>query len=243
MMKVYAYMERGADKPISEDTILANSTLLKEGYYSSEATGNCVAIADGVGGNAGGREASEFVLARCKDELLKSDPQTTIRAINDALLTYAESVVGMEQMATTLSAILFSEDSPEIIVHIGNTRVSAIQGEYTKQLTKDHTTVELLRSRGDYEAAELAPQNEITACMGSGNKARLSQLQIIEVDREYSGYVITSDGIHDYLEIEDIEDFISFGDWSKQAFENLSQKAKDNGSNDDKSIVIVKGFQ
>ena len=55
--------------------------------------------------------------------------------------------------------------------------------------------------------------------------------------------MLTSDGIHDYMDVEDIEDFISRGDWSKQAFEKLSQQAKDNGSDDDKSIIIVKVWE
>lgn len=242
-MKVYAYMERGAEKLFSEDTMLANGTVLKDGFYSFDATGNCVAIADGVGGNAGGREASEYVLNRCRDELTKEDPRTTLLNINDGLLDFAKSVFGMEQMATTLSALLFNNVTPTKIVHVGNTRISAIQGEYTKQLTKDHTTAELLRARGDYDAAERAPQNEITACMGAGTPTSIAQLQIIEVEKEYSGFVLTSDGIHDYVDVEDIEDFISRGDWSKQAFEELSQQAKNNGSYDDKSIIIVRVWE
>ena len=243
MMKVYAYMERGAGKLFSEDTMLSNGTIMKEGFYTFDSPSDCVAIADGVGGNAGGREASEYVLGRCRNELSIEDPRTTIQKINSDLLEYARKMSGMEQMATTLSAIIFSDASPAKIVHIGNTRVSAIQGAYAKQLTKDHTTVEFLRARGDYDAADRAPQNEITACMGSGTKDRISQLQIIEVDRDYSGYVLTSDGIHDYLEAEDIEDYIACGDWSEQAFENLSRRARDNGSDDDKTIIIVKNWE
>lgn len=238
-MKVFAYMERGADKQFSEDTMLVAGTILKDGFYTYDATGDCVAIADGVGGNAGGREASEFVLNKCKDELTIDAPGDAIQRINKDLLAYAKGILGMEQMATTLSAILFHIDAPVKIVHVGNTRVSAIQGEYTKQLTKDHTTLEMLRARGDYDAAECAPRNEITACLGSGTSERIAQLQIVEVDRAYSGYVITSDGFHDHLDIEDIEDFISRADWSRQAFEALSNKAKDNGSNDDKSIIVI----
>lgn len=242
-MKVYAYMERGAGKLFSEDTMLVNGSVLKEGFYSFDTTGICVAISDGVGGNAGGREASEYVIERCNNELTNEDPRTTILNINCGLLEFAKSVSGMEQMATTLTAILFNDDAPVKIVHVGNTRVSAIQGEYTKQLTKDHTTVEMLLSRGDYEAAESAPRNEITACMGGGTPARIAQLQIIEVEKEYSGYVLTSDGIHDYVDVEDIEDFLSYGDWSKQAFEKLSQRAKFNGSDDDKSIIIIRVWE
>ena len=239
-MMVYAYMERGAGKLFSEDTMLVKETILKEGLYSFSSAGACIAIADGVGGIAGGGEASEYVLDRCRSKLDTGDPRAAIHRINDDLLDYAKGVSGKEQMATTLSAILFNDGSPAAIVHVGNTRISAIQGAYIKQLTKDHTTAELLRARGDYDAAERAPRNEITACMGAGNRAEIAQLQIIGVDKDYSGYVLTSDGVHDYLDAEDIEEFIACGDWSKHAFETLFKKAKDNGSEDDKSIIIVK---
>ncbi len=238
-MKVYSYMERGVGKQFSEDSMLVNETLLKEGFYSFDAAGACVAIADGVGGNAGGREASEYVIDKCRYELSEEDSQTAMQTMNHDLLEYAKGFPGMECMATTLSAILFRNASPVRIVHVGNTRISAIQGEYTKQLTRDHTTVEMLLARGAYDAAERAPKNEITACMGAGTTDSISQLQVTEVDREYSGFVLTSDGIHDYLDVEDIEEFISCGDWSKQAFEKLAQTATDNGSADDKSIMIV----
>lgn len=239
-MKIYAYMERGAGKPYSEDTMLVNNTILKDGFYTFDIASNYIAIADGVGGNAGGREASEFVLERCQNSLSGKDLRSVILNINEELLNYAKSNSGMEQMATTLSVILFNPGSHAKIAHIGNTRIFAIQGEYLKQLTKDHTTVELLRSRGDFDAAEKAPKNEITACMGSGTSDRISQLQITEIEKDYSGYIITSDGIHDYLDIEIIEDFIIKGDLSSKAFEGLAKKANNNGSNDDKSIIIIK---
>lgn len=238
-MKIFAYMERGSGKECSEDTMSVNGQLLKEGFFSFESSGNCVAVADGVGGNAGGREASEFVVNKFKDGI-EGNAKTTAEKINADLISYAMSVPGKEQMATTLSAMLFNDAEPSFIIHIGNTRVSAIQGEYLKQLTNDHTTVEFLKCRGDFEAAERAPKNEITACFGSGNPARLNQLQIIEIDRSYAGYVITSDGIHDYLDEEVIEDFISNGCFTELAFKGLFRQAKECGSSDDKSIVVVR---
>lgn len=241
-MKVYAYMEHGSGKTISEDSMLVNGLLLKDGYVACSHSGDCVAIADGVGGNAGGKEASEFVLSKC-NEGLTSDPRNTMIAINNALIQYAGTFPGKEQMATTLSAIVFSEERPELIVHIGNTRVSAIQGEYLKQLTKDHTTVEWLRSRGEYDAAEKAPVNEITGCLGSGDPARLNQLQTREIDRDYSGYIITSDGIHDYLEEEALEDFIGQQDFSEEAFHELFNRASAKGSTDDKSMIVIKMWE
>lgn len=237
-MKVFSYMEKGSGKSVSEDTILVGDKLLKEGFYFFEQMFSCVAVADGVGGNAGGRKASEFVASSFK-KIGGDDLPAAARKINDDLIAYAKEIPQEENMATTFSGIFFSESLPYKVLHVGNTRVSAIQGAYLKQLTTDHTTVEWLRSRGMYEVAECAPTNEITACFGSGNSARLQQLTAIDVDKKFSGYFLSSDGIHDYLEIEDIEDFVAANDFSESAFSALAQKAAENGSTDDKSVVLI----
>ncbi len=222
--------------------MLANGQLLKDGFFTFDKPGKCVAIADGVGGNAGGQEASEFVLNMCKDGIAE-DTKKAMLLINDELLKYAKTVPGKEQMATTLSLILFAEAIPFRIVHVGNTRISAIQGEYLKQLTKDHTTVEILKARGESDLADGVPQNEITACLGSGSSVRISQLQIVDLDKEYAGYIITSDGLHDYLDEEIIEDFAAHSDYSEEAFHSLINQAKERGSIDDKSIIVLRVWE
>lgn len=238
-MKVFAYMEHGANKICSEDTMVVNSQICKDGYFSFDVLGNCVAVADGVGGNAGGQEASEFVSNRLKDGI-DGEAKVTALRINEDLISYAKTIPGKEQMATTLTALLFSDEKPACVLHVGNTRLSAIQGEYLKQITRDHTTVEFLRSRGDFEAADSAIQSEITSCFGAGHVANISQLQVCEIDRDYAGFVITSDGLHDYLDEEVVEDFVAFGLFSEDAFKRLVQQARENGSVDDVSVIIVK---
>lgn len=237
-MKVFSYMEKGSGKAVSEDTILVGDNILKEGFYTLDGVFSCVAVADGVGGNAGGRDASEFVVSAFRKNR-ESDLIAVARNINEELISYAGTIPQKEEMATTFSGVFFYNSLPYKILHVGNCRVSAIQGVYLKQLTTDHTTAEWLRSRGMYEAAECAPSNEITACFGSGNPVRLQQLTMFDIERDFIGYLVTSDGIHDYLEIEDMEDFVEAKDFSKDAFAALARKAEDNGSMDDKSIVLI----
>lgn len=237
-MKVYSYMVHGSGKTVSEDSILVDKQLLKEGYFAFDEVMSCFAVADGVGGYAGGREASEFVLNELKDKLCGNMKQNLIE-INNSLISYSKSILGKEKMATTLSSLMLSDNNSNIIVHVGNTRIYAIQGMYLKQLTKDHTTVQFLRSKGDFAAADAAPKNEITSCLGAGITKGLSQIQVCEIDKDFTGYVITSDGIHDYLEDDCLEDFVSEKDYSERAFEQLANLASENGSDDDKSIVIV----
>ena len=236
-MKVFAYMVHGSGKAVSEDSILVDKQLLKEGYFAFDEVMSCFAVADGVGGYAGGREASEFVLNELKDKLCGDMKQNLIE-INNSLISYSKTLLGKEKMATTLSLLMLSDKTIKM-VHVGNTRIYAIQGMYLKQLTKDHTTVQFLRSKGDFAAADAAPKNEITSCLGAGITKGLSQIQVYEIDKDYTGYVITSDGIHDYLEDDCLEDFVSERDYSERAFEQLANLASENGSDDDKSIVIV----
>jgi len=232
-------MKCGDYKSCSEDTVLVDGKLLKDGYHTSNRTGDCIGLADGVGGNAGGKEASEYVLYHCMNRYIDGSMSSAMH-LNDDLIKYAKTIPGKERMATTMSVILFSPDRGAKIIHVGNTRIYAIQGKYLKQLTKDHTTTEMLKSRGEFEAAELAPKNEITACFGSGDSTLINQLQIFNIEKEYSGYVLTSDGFHDHLDEEDIEDFCSQGDYSFQAFEDLAEAAREKGSVDDKSIIIIR---
>lgn len=238
-MKVFAYMEHGANKTCSEDTMVANGQICKDGYFSFDVSGGCVAVADGVGGNAGGQEASEFVANMLKKGLVGDIKESALK-INKELISYAKTIPGKEQMATTLTALLFNEEKPTCVLHVGNTRLSAIQGEYLKQITRDHTTVEYLKSRGDFEAAERAAQSEITSCFGAGIAATISQLQVSEIDKDYAGFVISSDGLHDYLDEEAIEDFVASGIFSEDAFRSLILQARENGSEDDISVIVVK---
>lgn len=236
-MKFFAYMEKGIGKKSSEDTILIGGDILKEGFYVVEGNPDFVAVADGVGGNAGGHEASEFVMSKVRS-INRSELRKSMFELNDALVSFAKAIPGKEKMATTFSGLCFS-DKPCKVLHIGNTRVFATQGIYLKQLTSDHTIVEWLRTKGQYEAAESAATNEITACFGGGNNSYFQQFSIEDLGRDYRGYVLTSDGIHDYLETEELEDFFAENDFSEEAFVRLANRAKENGSVDDKSIVVI----
>ena len=62
-MKVFAYMEHGANKICSEDTMVLNGQICKDGYFSFDASGKCVAVADGVGGHNSGEIASRMAAA------------------------------------------------------------------------------------------------------------------------------------------------------------------------------------
>ena len=159
--------------------------------------------------------------------------------INTDLIALSGSSPLYSKMATTLSGVQFANESTQVF-HVGNTRVYTLQsGKYLKQLTADDTTLNYLITSGQLsveEAERFDKKNEIIACFGGGTpalfKAKLS------FDDIASPLVLTSDGIHDYLSADDLEDVIDEYGISLQACEKLIEQARRNGSTDDASVIM-----
>ncbi|MCD7763134.1 MAG: protein phosphatase 2C domain-containing protein [Lachnospiraceae bacterium] len=143
-------------------------------------------------------------------------------------------------MATTLSGLHITRDKIWLF-NIGNTRVYSLQnGKYLKQLTKDDSTLNhlLLTERlTEEEAKNFNRKNEITACFGGGSRD-LFQLKIISIEAKLSSIVITSDGIHDYVSIDRMEEIITENGISERTCYLMIDEARANGSQDDASILL-----
>lgn len=240
-MKVYLNTTKGIDKESSEDRVLVGEKIFIETDDTVCFSQGSALIADGVGGNAGGAVAAYTV---CKELSTGNHPsiEELIR-INRVILDKASSRDGLYNMATTASGLFWDEQKNITAYHIGNTRIYAIQAsQYLKQLTEDDTVVEFLLKTGkitEEEAESYYARNEITACFGGG-KESLFRIKVFPLMEQYQYFLLTCDGIHEYLNIDEMEDIIAEGneDW-KAIVDNLVTAAKKNGSPDDCSAVII----
>jgi len=103
------------------------------------------AVADGVGGNAGGREASEMTVRSVLADYYAT-PDTwhlhkaldkVLNAANRWVLAQANAHSGLAGMATTLS-LLALKGQRFAIAHVGDTRVYRLRNKVLEQLTCDH---------------------------------------------------------------------------------------------------------
>ena len=248
-MKGFAIIEKGIGKPVSEDRVLLGDTICECGStwldFSSDQI--LIALADGVGGNAGGAEAAQFVLEQLHvgfrelHNLSENGINTMLIDVNERLIDFAADISSMKNMATTLTGLI-ADGRAAYSFHIGNTRLYTVQGSYLRQRTVDHTTKEWLRRMGQHEAATNCPNNEITACLGGGMPDLIKALQITPIDgwSQIRGWVLTTDGIHDYVDDGEIDllscDIMQAEDFCK----HVIQDAIDNGSDDDKSIIVIR---
>ena len=236
-MKIYAATQKGVQKARNEDRVVLNQNILSVGIYECECTEGFVAVADGVGGNNAGAVASQFVV----EELGKCDHTIkNLTEINRKLIERSRTDEALAGMATTLAMVDYTEDSAKI-TYVGNTRVYAVvNGKYLKQLTRDDTMLEYVLATGQLDASTAESfnhKNEITACFGAGNPALLKLKQI-----DASGLdalILTSDGIHDHVSIDEMEDIYCAADAKMEFCKKLIEQAVENGSVDDASVMVL----
>ena len=245
-MEVCIRVVIGSGKRECEDTALFNETLVNNETIEIEADHlRCVGAADGVGGNAGGRIASRYAAHQFAHKefchLTEVEIRKFVGDLNADLIQHASAIPEKAEMATTLTCVVAAADG-YYCVHAGNTRLYVMQGSYLKQLTTDHTTYNWLMKCGQYEAAEHCSKNEINCCLGGGNPHYADHLVVQKLfDADFSGtLVLTSDGVHEFVDIDFLEKTLVTSKSDEDAVKLVTEKAMQNGSTDDKTIVIIR---
>ena len=95
--------------------------------------------------------------------------------------------------------------------------------------------------QGDTKSADTCNKSEIISCFGGRDETLLKMLSIETIPTEALPKVLimTTDGIHDYVDIDTFENIITEQIPIAERIAKLWKNAKDNGSCDDCSIVII----
>jgi protein phosphatase len=109
------------------------------------AKGVLAAVADGVSGSGGGREAAEHAVRSLLSDYyatpstwsVPASLERVIAAVNRWLVSRAGAGAPPGSMATTLSALVLRGDR-YFVAHVGDSRVYRLRGNECTQLTEDH---------------------------------------------------------------------------------------------------------
>lgn len=245
-MKICLNVGIGCGKAECEDTAVFNNTLVNDKTILLDSDMfQRVGVADGVGGNAGGRIASRYIAHQiCQADFLsmtQQDIHSFVTDINTDLIAHAASIPDKSEMATTLTCVVAAKDG-YYLIHAGNTRLYVMQGSYLKQLTVDHTTYNWLIECGQYGAAETCRKNEINCCIGGGSQQYIKRLVVEKVFGNCfpDTLLLTSDGIHDFVSIDCMEEAVSSGNSDSDAAQIITDLARKNGSTDDTTVIILR---
>jgi serine/threonine protein phosphatase PrpC len=208
-------------------------------------------VADGMGGHAAGEvassEAVDTIYGMVKRGVTSTAELTepkacrllegAIQAATYMLFAIAELDRDKTGMGTTISAALVLGDNL-VIGQVGDSRIYQIRNEATQQITEDHTLIAWQVKQGLISAAEAKTsphRNVITRAVGNRD--------YVEVDTRVVGiapgdrYLLCSDGLHGYLEPEEIPELVALGgDASVESFINI---ALSRGGRDNITAVLV----
>ena len=139
----------GRVRMVNEDTILASRPMF--------------AVADGMGGAAGGEVASQVALAELRARVENDESLTmeslvdAVQAANRAVYARALDDLHLRGMGTTLTGVALAEHDGEtrlVVVNVGDSRTYVVQEGHLQQITRDHTLVEELVEAGEITADE-----------------------------------------------------------------------------------------
>ena len=125
------------------------------------ATHRLAAIADGVGGAAGGEVASQAMigvlmhLEKCRlERTLEEDLAATIAWGNDRIGFLAACRPELTGMSTTLTTVALADDGTYAIANVGDSRTYLLRDGQLTRLTRDDSLVQALIDRGVLTEAE-----------------------------------------------------------------------------------------
>ena len=239
VLNVAAVTHRGCVRMRNEDSIAVDGwicgdsmTAPRQSVHELAAAGILLLVADGMGGHAGGREASR----RAAQAMVRLIPAAAagrevadaLRTANRELFADAAAEPALRGMGATIAGIV-ALAGRAVWFNVGDSRVYSVRREYLRQLSVD-----------DVPAGAGRKSGRITQALGGAD----SYLEI----RPHSGsesmrpgrrYLLCSDGLTDALPLETLERVLlaSGGDGDHAA--DLLERSLAAGAPDNVSVVLA----
>ena len=223
--------------------------LVREGNEDSALiSANLIAVADGMGGHAGGEVASAIAINSLVELLSvldsteidldsKDDLFVNITYQIDAkILQSSKDDPELSGMGTTLTALNISENNVGLL-HVGDSRCYRYRDKKLEQLSIDHTVMQELIDQGRLSPDEVAshPQRSLLtqALMGdSGITPILINFQIKSGDK----FLLCSDGLSNVLSNYEILKIIEANS-DEEVIPALIAAVKEKGAPDNITII------
>jgi serine/threonine protein phosphatase PrpC len=208
------------------------------------------AVADGMGGYAGGEVASRIAVEQLQTfvERNRRDPCGTWPCKEDKKRTFEENLLGaaveqahrginaervgpLDRMGSTVVTALV-DGRRAVLAHVGDSRIYLLRSGKLRQLTRDHSLWADMQEAGMSVGprAEFGHKNIVTRALGfETHKADVTTLELEPGDR----LLLCSDGLHDLLEADALAKLM------EGPCDALVQAAYDSGSSDNITAVLL----
>jgi protein phosphatase len=209
---------------------------------------NLFAVADGMGGHAGGEVAAQVAVETLEHAF---DRLPTAGGLRDAF-TEANAAIWQESqtntdlrgMGTTLTAMALvgGADGRDVLAlaNVGDSRAYVLTDDRLIQVTDDHSLAEERMRHGEMTEAEAAvhPQRHIlTRALGVSSEVETDmwELRLRSGDR----VLLCSDGLSNEVGMDEMTDVLVSVSDPEAAAERLVEVANDHGGADNITVIVV----
>ncbi|WP_017590233.1 Stp1/IreP family PP2C-type Ser/Thr phosphatase [Nocardiopsis ganjiahuensis] len=222
---------------------------LREGNEDSGYAGqHLLAVADGMGGYAGGEVASSIAISSIRQLDTRDDPraeemaevlQRAVEHANESLAIRIRQEPQLENMGTTLTAMLWS-GSQVALIHIGDSRAYLLRGPRFEQITHDHTLVQTLVDEGKITEEEVAthPQRSLILRALDGKTPVDPDISISKA-KVGDRYLLCSDGLSGVVSKKTIHETLATESDPRAAAKKLIELAIRGGGPDNITAVVA----
>jgi len=211
-------------------------------------------VADGMGGQQAGEEASRMAIEIIPKEVAKrlgadgAEVKAIQSAIRDAVAEANQEILGssgavteFSNMGTTVVLALFRNERV-YVAGIGDSRAYRLRGGRLEQLTKDHSLADALLEAGTITTEELPNhkfKNVLYLYLGSkdarGGPEDVRVLDVLPGDR----FLLASDGLTGVVRDDDLARILNSCDDPQRAARILTEQALANDSKDNITSLVI----
>ncbi len=216
--------------------------------------GECVlaAVFDGMGGERAGEEASRIAEEEFLSHFNKSYREgmdshalrnlliSSVSAANSVIYTTARMNYKNFGMGTTCVAA-FVDKKCISVVNVGDSRAYYFSDGELKQITTDHTVVNMLLENGRISSAEIAnhPQRHmLTRAVGVEKTIRPDFFRIENISDNFS-VLLCSDGLSGYCGNAELDHVLEQELSAEEKTNQLIELALDKGGRDNVSVAVI----
>lgn len=208
-----------------------------------------MAIADGMGGHSAGEVASSIAIGylgkhfkETFKNMSKVDAVNWIRdsvdEINTLIFQHEKTHPESKGMGTTLVMAVLTEQYL-LFGNVGDSSGFVLKDEKLHKVTYDHTLVNLLVSAGELTKEEASVHPKKNVLMKALGAATDIDVDIFDCDTDISEILLSSDGLTNMLDKEQIEKVLLGSGGVEDKVIKLIQKANNRGGNDNISVAYL----
>lgn len=206
---------------------------------------NLYIVADGMGGEKAGDYASKSLIGYMLT-YIENTMKMPIRAIREAIEYANENLFAegsknpnLEGMGTTVVAACIIDNTLHVF-NVGDSRCYILDESGISQITKDHSLVEMLVSKGEITRESIeykANKSKITRAVGAEESVLIDSFEVELLGNEY--VLLCSDGLTNMVEDEKIYNIVSSGAGVRVSAKRLIEEANLSGGSDNISILLI----